>query len=431
MTSSSSLHAAEPGGTGFSGYQKFVVAALAFLQFTIVLDFMLLAPLGALVVPALHITPEQFGRVVSAYAFAAGVSGILAAGFADRFDRKKLLLIFYSGFMLGTLFCALAHTYTLLLLARMVTGMFAGVVGAASMAIVTDLFPLSMRGRVMGFIQSAFAASTVLGLPLSLYLSSHWGWNAPFFLIVVVCTVVGGAIIGRLRPVNAHLALRQDKNPLHHLLHTLTTRSYLIGFITTALLTMGGFMLMPYSTLFVVHNVGISIEMLSVVYLITGLVSAVMGPLLGRASDTFGKFRVFAFGCAMTIVMVLIYTRLSNVPLWTLITVSALLQVGIFSRIISSSALMSGLPKPSDRGAYMSISSSLQQMSGGLAAMLGGMVVVQTGDGRLLHFDVLGDILVFTTLASFVLMYFVNRQVMGAAAAASSQALENKVSQEL
>ncbi|XRD90748.1 MFS transporter [Dyella nitratireducens] len=415
---------------GFSGYQKFVVAVLAFLQFTIVLDFMLLAPLGALVVPALHITPAQFGDVVSAYAFAAAVSGILAAGFADRFDRKKLLLVFYAGFMLGTLFCALAHTYVLLLLARMFTGLFAGVVGAASMAIVTDLFPLAMRGRVMGFIQSAFAASTVLGLPLSLWLSAHWGWNSPFFLIVVVCTVVGGTIIGRLRPVNAHLALRPDKKPLHHLLHTLSTRSYLIGFITTALLTMGGFLLMPYSTLFVVHNVGIPIEMLSVVYLITGLVSAVMGPLLGKASDAFGKFRVFAFGCVVTIIMVLIYTRLSNVPLWTLITISALLQIGIFSRIISSSALMSALPKPADRGAYMSISSSLQQMSGGLAAMLGGMVVVQLGDGRLRHFDVLGDILVCTTLASFVLMYFVNRRVMGAAAAASAQSMENKVSQE-
>ncbi|RUL80166.1 MFS transporter [Dyella choica] len=415
---------------GFSGYQKFVVAVLAFLQFTIVLDFMLLAPLGALVVPALHITPEQFGRVVSAYAFAAGVSGILAAGYADRFDRKKILLVFYAGFMLGTLFCALAHTYVLLLLARMVTGMFAGVVGAASMAIVTDLFPLAMRGRVMGFIQSAFAASTVLGLPLSLWMSSRWGWNSPFFLVVAVCTAVGGSIIGRLRPVNAHLALRPDKNPLHHLLHTLTTRSYLIGFATTALLTMGGFMLMPYSTLFVVHNVGISIENLSVVYLVTGLVSAVMGPLLGRASDTFGKFRVFAFGCAVTIVMVLIYTRLSNVPLWTLITVSALLQIGIFSRMISSSALMSGLPKPADRGAYMSISSSLQQMSGGLAAMLGGMVVVQLDDGRLMHFDTLGDILVCTTLASFVLMYFVNRRVMGATAAAHPAALESKVNQE-
>ena len=411
---------------GFSGYQKFVVAVLAFLQFTIVLDFMLLAPLGALVVPALHITPEQFGDVVSAYAFAAGVSGILAAGFADRFDRKKLLLLFYAGFMLGTLFCALAHTYVLLLLARMFTGLFAGVVGAASMAIVTDLFPLSMRGRVMGFIQSAFAASTVLGLPLSLWLSSHWGWNAPFFLIVAVCTVVGGAIIGRLRPVNAHLALRPDKKPPHHLLHTLGTRSYLIGFATTALLTMGGFMLMPYSTLFIVNNLGIPMTMLSVVYLITGLVSAVMGPLLGKASDAFGKFRVFAFGCVVTIVMVLIYTRLSNVTLWTLITVSALLQIGIFSRIISSSALMSALPKPSDRGAYMSISSSLQQMSGGFAAMLGGMVVVQASSGRLLHFDVLGDILVFTTLASFAMMYFVNRRVVGATAAVAPIPLESK-----
>jgi len=166
----------------------------------------------------------------------------------------------------------------------------------------------------------------------------------------------------------------------------------------------------------VVHNVGISIDQLSVVYLITGLVSAIMGPVIGRASDTFGKFRVFAFGCVATIAMVLIYTRLSNVSLWTLITISALLQIGIFSRMISSSALMSALPKPADRGAYMSISSSLQQMSGGLAAMAGGMVVKQLGDGRLLHFDVLGDVLVCTTLMSFVLMYFVNRRVTGAAA---------------
>ncbi|MBM7127203.1 MFS transporter [Dyella flava] len=377
---------------------------------------MLLAPLGAIVIPALKITPEQFGEVVSAYAFSAGVSGILAAGFADRFDRKKLLLFFYTGFMAGTLCCALAHSYTALLLARMVTGLFAGVVGAASMAIVTDLFPLSMRGRVMGFIQSAFAASTVLGLPLSLALSSRWGWNAPFFLIVAVCAVVGSTILGRLRPVNAHLTLHPDRSPLHHLLQTLTTRSYLVGFVTTALLTMGGFLLMPYSTLFVVHNVGISIDQLSVVYLITGSVSAIMGPVIGRASDTFGKFRVFAFGCAATIVMVLIYTRLSNVSLWTLITISALLQIGIFSRMISSSALMSALPKPADRGAYMSISSSLQQMSGGLAAMAGGMVVKQLDDGRLLHFDVLGDVLVCTTLMSFVLMYFVNRRVTGAAA---------------
>jgi predicted MFS family arabinose efflux permease len=223
--------------------------------------------------------------------------------------------------------------------------------------------------------------------------------------------------------------LRPDKHPLHHLLHTLTTRSYLIGFITTAMLTMGGFLLMPYSTLFVVHNVGIPIDQLSLVYLITGTVSAIMGPLIGRASDTFGKFRVFAFGCATTIVMVLIYTRMSNVTFWILVTVSALLQIGIFSRMISSSALMSALPKPADRGAYMSISSSLQQMSGGLAAMLGGLVVKQLADGRLLHFDVLGDVLVCTTLLSFVLMFFVQRRVAGSAAT-PPQGLEGKAGQQ-
>lgn len=411
MTTTTPSHAAEPGGMGFSGYQKFVVAVLAFLQFTIVLDFMLLAPLGALVTPALKITPGQFGDVISAYAFAAAASGIAAAGFADRFDRKKLLLVFYSGFMFGTLLCGLAHSYVTLLLARMVTGLFAGVVGAASMAIVTDLFPLSMRGRVMGFIQSAFAASTVLGLPLSLWLSSRWGWNSPFFLVVGVCTAVGAMIFSRLRPVNAHLTLHPDRKPLHHLLQTLTTRSYLIGFATTAMLTLGGFLLMPYSTMYVVQNLGIPVEQLTVVYLVTGLVSAIMGPLIGRASDAFGKFRVFAFGCVLTVVMVVIYTRMTNVGLWILIVVSAVLQIGIFSRMISSSALMSALPKPADRGAYMSISSSLQQMSGGIAAMLGGLVVTQAADGRLLHFEVLGDVIVCTTALSFVLMYFVNRRV--------------------
>src|ERR1700761_4058560 len=178
--------AAAPPVAGFSSYQKFVVAMLAFLQFTIVLDFMLLAPLGALVMPALKITPSQFGLVVSTYAFSAGVSGVLTAGFADRYDRKKLLLFFYGGFLVGTLLCGIASTYAMLLFARMVTGLFAGVVGSVSFAIVTDLFPIQMRGRVMGTIQTAFAASTVLGVPLGLLLSTRWGWNAPFYMLVVV-----------------------------------------------------------------------------------------------------------------------------------------------------------------------------------------------------------------------------------------------------
>lgn len=404
----------------FSSYQKFVVLVLAFLQFTIVLDFMLLAPLGALVIPQLKITTSQFGLVVSAYALSAGVSGLLTAGFADRFDRKKLLLFFYAGFLVGTLLCGLAWSYDLLLLARMVTGVFAGVVGSVAFAIVTDLFPLQMRGRVMGVLQTAFAASSVLGIPFGLLLSNHWGWNAPFFMTAVVCTVVGVAIHAKLRPIDEHLKHHPDRSPLHHLLHTVSNRSYLLGFLATGILSVGGFMLMPFMSVFVVNNVGLPIEKLPLVYMITGGFSIVMGPLIGRASDAFGKFRVFAFGCAVTIVMVVVYTHLSKVGLGTLVGVMVLLQIGIFSRMISASALTSALPAPGDRGSFMSISSSLQQAAGGVAAMVAGMIVVQTSAGVLLHFDTLGYVLICTTLVSLTLMYFIDRRVSGARAAAAA-----------
>src|SRR6201996_7455827 len=124
----------------FSRYQVFVIAILAFLQFTIILDFMIVSPLGAMVMPRLHINPQQFAWVVSSYAFSAGLSGLLAAGFAARFDRKRLLLFFYAGFPLGTLLCGLATTYPLLLAARIVTGLFGGVIGSGGDGDHTTLF---------------------------------------------------------------------------------------------------------------------------------------------------------------------------------------------------------------------------------------------------------------------------------------------------
>jgi predicted MFS family arabinose efflux permease len=410
---SKSTNAAETSGNAFSSYQKFVVAVLAFLQFTIVLDFMLLAPLGALVIPALKITPSQFGWVVSVYAFSAGLAGLLAAGFADRFDRKKLLLFFYSGFLVGTLLCGLASSYHLLLLARMITGLFAGVVGSVSFAIVTDLFPLEMRGRVMGVIQTAFAASSVLGIPLALLLSTRWGWNASFFLVVAVSTLVGGLIWAYLRPVNEHLKLHPDRSPLHHLIETVSNRLYLQGFATTGLLSVGGFMMMPFMSIYMVHNLGLPIEKLPLVYMITGAFSILAGPLIGRASDAYGKLKVFGFGCAVTIVMAVIYTHLRPIPIWVLVAVIVLMQIGIFSRMISSSALISALPRAADRGSYMSISSSLQQMSGGIAAVLAGLVVVQTPRGDLLHFDTLGYVLVGSTLVSLAMMVLIDRKIGG------------------
>jgi predicted MFS family arabinose efflux permease len=402
---------AEPAKIVFSPYQKGVLALLAFLQFTVILDFMIISPLGAMLMPTLRITPAQFGLVVSVYAFSAGVSGLLAAGFADRYDRKKLLLLFYCGFVAGTLLCGVSHSYGFLLFARMITGVFAGVIGSTIFAIITDLFAFQLRGRVMGIIQTAFAASSVIGIPMGLYMSNRWGWNAPFILIVAVSVLVGAVMIRFLRPINAHLALQQDRTPLRHFAHTLSTPRYLQGFATTALLATGGFMLMPYMSAFSVHNLGISLERLPLVYMITGVCSIIAGPLIGRASDIYGKFLVFCLGCIVTIIMVVIYTHLGLTPISVVILVNCLLYIGVTSRMITASALISAVPQPADRGAYMSISSSIQQISGGFAAVLGGLIVTEGSGGTLQHYDVLGYVLVGSTLITLVMMYLISRRI--------------------
>src|ERR1700729_3625596 len=268
----------------FTRYQVAVVAILAFLQFTVILDFMILSPLGAMLMQELHVSPAQFGLVVSAYAFSAAISGLIAACFADRFDRKKLLLFFYSGFVLGTVLCGFAPSYALLLGARTVTGLFGGVIGSISMAIIADLFPLAARGRVMGFVMTAFSASQILGIPLGLYLSNAWGGHAPFLMIAAVSFAVGLVIFTVLRPVDSHLKNRPDRNPFHHILATVTRTRHQWGFAATITLAIGGFMLMPFGSAFSVHNLGIPLTKLPMIYMATGLASIFTGPLIGRIS---------------------------------------------------------------------------------------------------------------------------------------------------
>src|ERR1035438_10090059 len=182
----------------FTSYQKLVIFILAITQFSVILDFMVMSPLGDMLMKSLSLKPSQFGLAVSAYAFSAGISGLLTAGFADRFDRKKLLLFFYIGFIAGTLLCGVANTYPLLVGARIITGLFGGVIGSISMAIIADLFDLQHRGRVMGFIQMGFGASQVLGIPIGLYLANSWGWHAPFLWVGTMAIVIAILIAVKL-----------------------------------------------------------------------------------------------------------------------------------------------------------------------------------------------------------------------------------------
>jgi len=396
----------------FTSYEKFVIAILALLQFTVILDFMVLSPLGAILMPQMGISTSQFGLVVSAYAFSAGGSGLLAAGFADRFDRKKMLLFFYTGFVLGTLCCGLAGSYSFLLCARVLTGIFGGVIGSISLAIIADTFPMQVRGRVMGYVQMAFAASQVLGIPIGLYLATTLGWHAPFLMIVSVSVPVGIVLLLKLRPITAHLHGRQDKNAFLHLWHIASNSFYLRGFLATMLLTTGGFMLMPFSSAFLVNNVRISETSLSLIFFVTGLSSIFTGPFLGRLSDKLGKYRLFLYGSLLSMVMIYVYTNLGPHPIWVIMAVNTILWVGISSRMISSSALTSGVPDLKDRGAYMGINSSIQQVSGGIASFVAGLIVYQPAkNAPLQHFEVIGYVTICTMTLTIVMMYFIDRQV--------------------
>lgn len=388
----------------FTHYQKFVIATLAFLQFAVILDFVLMAPLGALIMPALKIGPKEFGLVVSGYAFSAGAASFLTAGFADRFDRKRLLLVFYSGFVLGTLWCGLAQSFESLLAARVVTGLFGGVIGSIVMAIAADLFEPAMRGRVMGLIQTAFAASQVLGIPAGLYLSNRWDWHVPFLAMAALGAVGGIVVAWRMRPVADHLGQATIRSPWGHLLHTLAVPRHVLAFAVTALLTTGGFMLMPFSTAFAVNNLGISMTDLPTVYLVTGLCTIFVGPLVGRAVDSLGAFRVFTAGTALSIVMVLLYTHLGPVSLMALIAVNAVMFVGIFSRLIPFQAISASVPAPTQRGAYNAVGASIQQVAGGVASVVAGHIVTLGADGKLQHFDWIGYVVVGSSLVAFALL---------------------------
>ncbi|MGN6438696.1 MAG: MFS transporter [Agriterribacter sp.] len=407
----------------FTGYMKFVIFVLAITQFTVILDFMVMSPLGDLMMKSLNLSPSKFGWAVSAYAFSAGASGLLTAGFADRFDRKKLLLFFYSGFIIGTIFCGLAHSYEALIIARIITGLFGGVIGSISMAIITDIFALEQRGRVMGFVQMGFGASQVLGVPIGLALANHWGWEAPFLMVAGLAIVVALIIFWYLQPVNKHLAVTRTQSPVKHLLHTIYRKDYRIGFTATALLSIGGFMMMPFGTAFAINNLKITQDDLPMLFMIAGLSSLVIMPLIGKLSDQIDKFTLFTIASVWMMIIVIFYTNLSVTPLWLVIIINILMMMGIMSRMVPSTALTSAVPDMPDRGAFMSINSSLQQIAGGIAAAAAGTIVIQKDKmSPLEHYNLVGYVVVIISLISIFLLFRVKRMVERKSAAVAEAA---------
>jgi predicted MFS family arabinose efflux permease len=293
-----------------------------------------------------------------------------------------------------------------------VTGLFSGVLGASAMAIIADLFSFDQRGRVMGFTQMSFAVSQVAGIPIGLYLANQFNWHAPFAMIVVFSIITMGFTAYFLKPVTRHLVQRDRKNPLAHLQKTVSNKVYWLPFLATAMLSIGGFMLMPFSTPFMINNVGVSQTQLPLIYVVMGICSMITLPMIGKLSDRLGKFATFIAGTVLAMIMVFIYTNLTPVPVWQVIVISALMFAGVMSRMIPSTALMTAVTKKEDRGAFMSINSSLQQIAGGAAAVIAGWVIFQKQDGKLLHFNILGYVCISIMVVCAFCVYYINQRVL-------------------
>ena len=384
--------------------EKFLLFVLAAVQFTHIMDFMIVMPLGPQLMRLFSIEPHQFSAVVSAYTFSAGLFGFAGAFFLDRFDRRTALLWLSVGFATGTLLCALAPNYELLLIARAATGAFGGILGALVLAIVGDVFPLERRASAMGIVMAAFSVASVFGVPFGLYLASAFSWHAPFLFLGGVGALLIGAIVVWVPSLRGHLVggevAAQRKNPLRVVTNVAGSPNQLRALLFMLLLMMGQFTIIPLLATYMVRNVGFSEAQLTLIYLCGGALTIFTSPLIGRWADRTGHRRVFTVFMLINLVPLLLVTHLPPTHVALVLTITTLFFVCGGGRMIPAMSMITATVLPQNRGSFMSINASVQQLSAGLAAYVAGLIVTERADGSLLHYDVVGYLAVACTLAA-------------------------------
>ncbi|PIQ23714.1 MFS transporter [bacterium (Candidatus Blackallbacteria) CG17_big_fil_post_rev_8_21_14_2_50_48_46] len=388
----------EPAMTKSS--ERLLLLTLALIQFTHIVDFMILMPLGPQLMRLFSISPKEFGLLVSAYTFSAGICGFLSAFLVDRFDRKHILLVLYSGFILGTLACALAPSYPVLLVARVLTGSFGGILAAAVMAVIGDAIPMERRGSAMGIVTSAFSAASVLGVPLGLWLASLFDWHSPFLFLSGVSMGVFFLILKGIPSLKAHLTpSAPQQHPFQILGDVFKNPPQIWALILTVFMMIGQFAIIPFLSPSMVANVGFSEAQLTLIYLLGGATTLITGPLIGKLADRYGKLKVLVLFFGLSIFPQFLITHLGVTPLYLALLLSTSFFIVSGGRIIPAMALITGTVSPQRRGSFMSIQSSVQQLSAGVASLMAGMIVFKDAQGHLEHYGVIGWIAVITTLA--------------------------------
>ena len=386
-----------------SNKEKILVFILASINFTNIVDFMIMLPLGPSLMRIFNVTDQEFAYVVSAYAISAFVSGFAAAFFVDNFDRKKLLIFAYSGFIVGTFACGIAPNYTLLLIARMVAGLFGGLIGAQVLSILADAFPIERRGTAMGFLMAAFSVASVVGVPVSIYLASRYNWHMPFTTISVMGLVILGFVIKYIPSMTAHIELVKHKNKFEVISRIFKDSNQVYALLLSFTLMFSHFAVISFMSPYMVKNVGFSESELAYIYLLGGAITMFTAPLIGKLSDRYGKFKIFSIFAVLAVVPLIVLTNLGATSISVALLFTSIFFIISGGRIIPSQALISSVVDPQHRGSFMSINSSVQQLATGSAAFITGLVVYTDAQHHFHHFEYVGYASAFLSLVCIVI----------------------------
>ncbi|QWD91479.1 MFS transporter [Polynucleobacter sp. MWH-Braz-FAM2G] len=373
--------------------ERFFLFSLAGIQFTHILDFMIMMPLGPQFISVLNINTHQFGLLLSSYTFAAAAAGILATYYVDRFERRQLLLSLYAFFIVATLACGLAPNYETLFIARAFAGAFGGILGSLVQTIVADSIPFERRGKALGTVMAAFSVSTVAGVPLGLFLANHipsLGWRAPFFFIALVSGFILYLGYLNIPKIAGHLDHVHEGSRLSQIARILTARQNIKAFVFMAFIMITGFSVIPYIALYLTSNVGISNSYISLIYLCGGIATLMSSRLIGHMSDKHGKVKVFRVLAIASLVPLLVTTNLLVTPLWLVLINSTAFFILVSGRMIPAMAMVSQVVESKIRGTFMSLIGSVQMLSSGIASVLAGWVVTIGPDGMMQHYNLVG-----------------------------------------
>jgi predicted MFS family arabinose efflux permease len=384
--------------------ESMLLWVLAAVQFTNILDFVIIMPLGPQFMRVFSVGPQEFGLIVSSYTFSAGVSGLIGAFFIDRFDRRAALLTLYAGFTIGTGLCAFAPSYLFLIGARLLAGSFGGVLASLIFATVGDVVPYERRGTAMGIIMSAFSVATVIGVPLGLYIAAHLGWHSTFLSLAGLSAVILFIGYKAIPSIKGHVAEGPHRTPKETIKLMLFNQNHLRAFAFMIVLMFAGFSVIPFISPYMVYNSGLKENELTYIYALGGLFTMFTSRTIGKLADRYGKQKLFTIIATLSTLPIVIITNISVAALWIILVWSTLFFILVSGRNVPALALITESVHPAHRGSFMSFMSSVQQWSAGLASFLAGLVIATTTGGALVHYEWVGAFAVVATLVCLLLV---------------------------